>query len=318
MSVYQKNNGRWVAEVATPNGRKVRRTVDSRKEALAAEKRMKAEVILGRGDSTNYTVANLLNDAKVIWSGNKNEANSIRQFTIVCDILGLKTDIRTIRTASLDKVVDKLRERDLGDSTIHHYLAVISAALRWAWKRDLIEGMPHVPWTALGKPRDHVITHEQEEKMLAFLTETTPAIATIYEVLFATGARINEVLLINERDVHKDYLMFRDTKNGEDRSVPLDADLAKELKELVVNRRVPTYRKVWLAAERAQKVLNLPFQPNPHTVRHTVATRMAAADVNMKVLGDVLGHRSIHTSAKYVHSHKEAMRNAIAKTRKEK
>jgi integrase len=48
-----------------------------------------------------------------------------------------------------------------------------------------------------------------------------------------------------------------------------------------------------------------------HDLRHTAATRLADAGINVIVLAELLGHSDIRTTKRYSHAMDEAMRAAV-------
>jgi integrase len=265
---------------------------------------------------TIYTVRLMARDARAIWRGTKDETQSLRRFEVACDLLGLDTPLASVRTAKLDGLVEELRARGLSDSTIHRYLATVSAALRWACARDYIVGLPIIPWTKTGDARDVVISKEDDGRLLTWLRDHGLSdVALVYDVLLATGCRIGELLSLDpsDIDVYEGEVTFRNTKNGDDRTVPLQPDLAVDIKHLIESG-IPSYTIIRRAAIRAQKVLGIEHSITPHIMRHSAATRLAAdGDVSMKTIGKLLGHRSEKTTARYLHPEKHTIRRAASK-----
>ena len=343
MSIYPKRNargsltGKYLVEVNTATGRK-RATTETLVEARNIEERFKgvmgpagdfkpmpATMVAPKVSNPLYTVGSLRNDARVIWKGNKDEYRSLQQFDTCCDILGDHTDIKSVRTKQLDMIVETLRGRGLSDTTCHRYLATVSGALRWAHKRDHIDGMPHIPWPEQGKPRDAVFTEEDQGRFLEWLALRSVAMATeargyhsttiIYRVLFATGMRISELLGLNEEDIDVDNgtVTLRDTKNGDNRTVPLEAQLCADLRGLLDSDDMPNYDQLRRVVVRAASDLGIDYSITPHVVRHTVVTRLEAAGVGLKTIGALVGHRSIATTSRYAHPNQATLRAATAK-----
>ena len=343
MSIYPKRNtrgsltGKYLVEVNTPNGRKrstantlvEARNIEERLHVAFATKRsdgvmgpagsfkpMPATIVAPEVSNALYTIGSLRNDARVIWRGNKDEHRSLQQFDACCDILGYATNIKSVRTKQLDLVVEKLRARGLSDTSCHRYLATVSAALRWAHKRDHIDGMPHIPWPEQGKPRDAIFTEQDQGRFLEWLeARGYHSTAIIYRVLFSTGMRIGELLGLNEEDIDVDNetVTLRDTKNGDNRTVPLEAKLCADLRGLLDSDDMPNYDQLRRVVVRAASDLGIGYSITPHVVRHTVVTRLEAAGVGLKTIGALVGHRSIATTSRYAHPNQVTLRAATAK-----
>jgi len=56
----------------------------------------------------------------------------------------------------------------------------------------------------------------------------------------------------------------------------------------------------------------IPKRVSPHTLRHTFATHLVKADVNLVTIRDLLGHRALSSTQVYLHVTAEDLRSAIA------
>lgn len=327
MAIYAKKNargqptGKWLVEVTT-QGKRRRATADTMIEAKRMEASLKLQEHVPALQATNladpsvYTIGKLRKEARAVWRGNKDERQSIQRFDTCCDILGDTTDIKAVRTKQLDYLKEALIERGLQPATAHRYMASMSAALRWAHERDLIVGMPHVPWPEQGKGREDIISEEDQKRTLAWMQSNGyEDVLLVYEVLLATGMRIGELLGLSQWDISPgdQTVTLRDTKNGDDRTVPLGHDLAFILQTYIREGRLPSYRRINTAAHKAQAALGISHSITPHVMRHTLVTRLEAADVGLKTIGQLVGHRSIRTTAKYAHPRVETLRQAVGR-----
>ncbi len=90
------------------------------------------------------------------------------------------------------------------------------------------------------------------------------------------------------------------TKGGEPRSVPLtDANVAILRKRLPWTIKKYNIRHYW---NKARAELGLADDPRfvLHAVRHTFATRLVRANVNPLKIRDIMGHKDIKTTLRYV------------------
>lgn len=332
MTIYAKKNrngqpsGLWAVEV-TKGGKRHRYTASSFKEAQGYETVLLAGGIptdasgpstspLERASSyqmpTSYLVRHLRRDAQVVWADHKDKDQSVTRFEAVCDILGDDTPLASVRTSQLDHVVDTLRARSLGNKTIHRYLAAMSAALRWGVKRDKLVGMPIIPWPTCGKGNDTVISVEDERRVLQRLQKVgSPDVALVMDALLATGCRVGELLALETEDIDVDSVTFRDTKNDDDRTVPLEPALASKLRALSVVG-FPSYRRINTSLHSARKALGVEHKVTPHVMRHTVGTRLSDAGVELATIGKILGHRNVKTTMGYIHPEKAAVQRAAS------
>ncbi len=146
----------------------------------------------------------------------------------------------------------------------------------------------------------------------------------LLELLYATGARVSEVVALNVDDVLDDGAGSADTvrlfgKGNKQRIVPV-GKFAREAIDTYLVRARPVFsarglatpalflgargqrvsrQNAWLiiraAAERAQ----LGFEVSPHTFRHSFATHLLEGGADVRVVQELLGHSSVATTQIY-------------------
>ena len=156
-------------------------------------------------------------------------------------------------------------------------------------------------------------------------------LATIY----ACGLRLQEGVRLQVGDIDRDRLMVhvRQGKGGRDRYVPLPVSTAQLLQQWGNRHRHP----VWLfpastAAGVPPATANAPMcvssvqrafqsalaergvskKASVHTLRHSYATHLLEAGVNLRIIQVYLGHRSPQSTAIYTHLTHKAEDLAVA------
>lgn len=148
-------------------------------------------------------------------------------------------------------------------------------------------------------------------------------------LLVATGLRISELCSINLEDVSPDGSSIRIRgKGNRERTVFLsNVELQGRLAEacrirgsattepLFVSRRrlrlsPQAYR---LRLHRLRASSGLTSRITPHCLRHTAATLLIEAGVDIRFVQRLLGHASISTTEIYTHVVDESLRNALLK-----
>jgi integrase len=128
-----------------------------------------------------------------------------------------------------------------------------------------------------------------------------------------TGARST---LIQTRSI------FPKTKNGEPRSIPLNADLLAALDRL--RQRNAHAKRIFLTADGKpfiKKALRSWFDDavveagienfHWHDLRHTFCSRLVMAGVPLKVVQELAGHKTIQMTARYSHLAPGHQRSAV-------
>lgn len=151
----------------------------------------------------------------------------------------------------------------------------------------------------------------------------------LLELLYATGARVSEVVQLDLDDVsHGDALRVRG-KGSKERIVPigsyaraaLDAYLTRVRPELSTRGRAtprlflgvrgaPLSRQsAWLIIRAAAEKAQLTAHVSPHTLRHSFATHLLQGGADVRVVQELLGHASVATTQIYTHITVDALRD---------
>lgn len=106
-------------------------------------------------------------------------------------------------------------------------------------------------------------------------------------------------------------------KTDEERVIPLNKEAVSLLKRLERSSRwvfakgfkpVLNIRK---AIKTAARLAGINRRVTPGMLRHTFATHLLQKGVDIETLRNLMGHKSIETTQKYLHSMKDSMKNAV-------
>jgi integrase/recombinase XerD len=139
---------------------------------------------------------------------------------------------------------------------------------------------------------------------------------------YAAGLRISEVLALRVDDIDSQRMVIRvrQGKGSKDRYVMLSPRLLTLLREYwKAHRRRKVYQpSPWLfsgnvpgrpitdgavyeACEEACRAAGLDKHVTVHTLRHSFATHLLEAGTDLRTIQILLGHRSLNTTARYLH-----------------
>lgn len=120
-------------------------------------------------------------------------------------------------------------------------------------------------------------------------------------------------LTCTDVDLSRGSLLFRQTKNGEDRVVPLVGE-ALDLLRMRPQGGGKVFphdiRKAWETARRRADLENFRW----HDLRHDCASRMAASGASLLDIQFVLGHKTPAMSLRYTHMNDQRMRDVLSRT----
>ena len=147
--------------------------------------------------------------------------------------------------------------------------------------------------------------------------------AAAIRLLVLTGCRRNEILCLRWDDLNFDTGEMRlpDSKTGA-RTVPMASAAADVLKGLP---RIPDSPWVFPGKKKGTRLVNLNDSWDRvrrragldgvrlHDLRHTFASRALALGEGLPMIGDLLGHRMVNTTARYAHLARDSVRDSSAK-----
>ena len=169
--------------------------------------------------------------------------------------------------------------------------------------------------------RDKWLTVEQEARVLSTLSGRYQ---DIVRLVINTGLRQDEALSLPQSQVD----LFRKTimvkgKGNKIRTIPLNQIAFDILKERLKTRHINSdlvfpssmgtkiqKQRLLIAFKKAVKqagIVDFTF----HDLRHTFATRLAQAGVDLYAISKLLGHSEISTTQRYAHHCPESLRHSV-------
>ena len=249
----------------------------------------------------------------ILWSGQASEHESYRKLERIASIVGDTLPVDSFDVNTVDRMVIALRERGCSDATINRYISCISAFLRFCKRRNLrTNDLPELEWKDEDETRIRWLTPKEEHQLCELLP--APYDALVY-VAIRTGLRATELLTLKPDQVTPAWVHLWKTKNGHARSVPISADVYQRLAPLVAKGLMPDYWQLRNEWDYARKAMGLEQDKTFvfHACRHTYATRAVQAEVNLRVLQQLMGHRTIQTTLRYAHVEDKTLADAVQK-----
>jgi site-specific recombinase XerD len=171
-----------------------------------------------------------------------------------------------------------------------------------------------IPYGRRAKTLPSVLSPVEIARLLAALPDDRYRL--LVRLAYACGLRLSEVLHLRVGDINSQRMVLhiRQAKGRKDRLVPLPAPLLEELRTYW--RRYQPHDWLFpghkpgqpLNAAAVQRqlhrvVLACGFgrRVSFHTLRHSYATHLLEAGVDLVTLQQILGHRDLKTTAHYTH-----------------
>jgi integrase/recombinase XerD len=141
----------------------------------------------------------------------------------------------------------------------------------------------------------------------------------ILELLYATGARVSEIVDLDIDDLVDPTMIRLLGKGNKERIVPVGRFAQRALENYLVRTRPQLVTKgkgtpsvflnqrggrlsrqsVWQILTDAAEAAALAVEVSPHTLRHSFATHLLEGGADVRVVQELLGHSSVATTQIY-------------------
>jgi site-specific recombinase XerD len=199
-------------------------------------------------------------------------------------------------------------------------------ALRFFYKVTLPRpwAVEHLPYAKRPRSLPAVLSRAEVQQLLACVTR--PNHRLLLTTLYAAGLRLSEGLRLQARDIDSARMILhvRSGKGQKDRIVPLSPKLLDDLRAWWRLRRPSTWlfpgrnnqplsaSGVQRACQAAALLAGLTKHATPHTLRHSYATHLLEAGLDVRTLQKLLGHNQLGTTALYTHVTDERLRGVVS------
>ena len=210
-------------------------------------------------------------------------------------------------------------------ATINRELATLKKAFNlarreWEWCTD--NPVCRVSMEQEHNTRDRWLTVDEETRLLH---AAAPWLRDLMLFAIHSGMRMGEILGLTWAgvDLFRRTLTVFKSKNGERRTIPLNQTALELLKQKYGSRSVetelvfPSEAQTRLNASNISRSLNLALEKAKmtdfhfHDLRHTCATRMVQAGVDLYKVQRLLGHKSPIMTQRYAHHYPESLRDGV-------
>jgi integrase len=232
-----------------------------------------------------------------------------------------KIGLNSLMTFKSHHVYSLIREleKTMKKNTVVKYVAL----LRNAWnvaKRQwgiTLPGTSPFDLVSIKKEddtRDRILTSFEYKRLLTACAKSTlPGLSDIVEFAYLTGARQGEILRLNKKNIDwsKNICTFLDTKNSDDRRIPMSKQVQRIIKKYpfgfsVVPRRL---RKHFHIACAKANIEDLRF----HDLRASFCTNALLSGMSIAEVATLSGHRDWSMLKKYTRIKPEDLEDKVNK-----
>ena len=200
---------------------------------------------------------------------------------------------------------------------------MFSLAEVWGWRPDGTNPCRHVKRYKEHK-RERFLSPEETERLGQVLREAEeemPSAVAAFRLLLLTGCRMSEIRDLRWDYVKDDCIELPDAKTG-GRVVPLGPEARAVLSAIprdednpwVIAGRLPgshltDLQRPWRRIRKQAGLEGVRI----HDLRHSFASRALALGESLTMIGKLLGHTQVQTTARYAHLARDSIQTAAAR-----
>ncbi|MGM0435984.1 MAG: site-specific tyrosine recombinase XerD [Bacillota bacterium] len=235
----------------------------------------------------------------------------------------------SITKQTVNRYIMTLRKKKRAPSTVSRKLSAIKAFHQFMLDEKLVDDnvilTVHRPKKEAHLPE--ILTIEEMDRLIEASRGETPLEIrnlAMLEMLYGSGVRISELTNLHTDDLHINEGFVNVTgKGNKERIVPIGSSAQKALKAYLeygrlklsktptpyvflnsrggVISRVGFFKILKRLAEKA----GIEKTVSPHTLRHSFASHMLEAGVDLRFVQEMLGHTDVSTTEIYTHINKQ-------------
>lgn len=242
-------------------------------------------------------------------------------------------DRETITRSVIRLYLVELNKRGLKSSTVNRHLSSLRTYYRFEILKGYREDNPFNQVKSLKKQRKlpNYLFFKDLEIIFSKSGDDFFSVRDllIFKTLYSTGCRVAELADIKLNQIVSDTRRIKVTGKGDkDRFVYLTPDVKTLLQKYIPLREVfikekgksdkslfldymgvgLTTRGIYYLIEKRVKEAGIDKKVSPHTFRHTFATHLLNEGADIRIVQELLGHKSISTTQIYTHTGIEKLR----------
>lgn len=213
------------------------------------------------------------------------------------------------------------RVREVSKSRVNRNLDLVKKLFSLAVDWQYLEKSPalRVKRFPVFNMVERILDRGEEARLLE---ASAPHLRPVLIALLNTACRKAEILTLkwSQVDLQQRQIRVEQTKTGRDRFIPINSILFSVLESLRASNGQSEYvflshhgkpmRNVQTSFENACKRAGIEGM-RIHDLRHTAASRMVEAGIDLPTVSRILGHSTIQMTMRYAHQTPENMRKAM-------
>jgi len=212
------------------------------------------------------------------------------------------------------------RQGEVSNATVNREVACLKHIFTKAIEWGIVKKNPGKKVKLL-RERNTRLRYLEEREIRRLHDACAEHLKPIVVVALNTGMRKEEILSLKWKDVdfRSRTISILDTKNGESRELPMNdivyrvlLDIGKKADSPWVfckknGERYGNVRKAFEGARKRAGIVDFRF----HDLRHTFASHLVMAGVDLRTVQELLGHKSFEMTLRYAHLSPDHKKRAL-------
>ena len=326
--IYKRGHTYWI-RYAGLDGKIARESSGSHSFSDAETLLLKRKTAVKEGKApqikkiANYSFSDLA-ERYLLWINGRHKSAEVKTYIIreLVNKFG-NLPLRRFSPALVEQLQTDIINKGLKNSTNNKKLNVLKAMFTKAVEWEMVEEdtLKRVRKIKL-LPEDSRLRFISIEECHELISKCESHLKPIVITALNTGMRKEEVLSLKwERvDLKHGFIMLDRTKNNERREIPINYTLRVVLQGITrrtdvlyvfydkkTGKRYKNVKRSFATACRIAKILDFHF----HDLRHTFASHLIMAGVDITTVSRLLGHKSLKMTLRYSHLAPAHMRKAV-------
>lgn len=195
----------------------------------------------------------------------------------------------------------------LAPATLRNRIRYLVAACRYAWKEHgMAEADPGAAVTVPEVKNERQVYRGRADMLRAARAMKNRQARMALRIAFYSGMRLSEIRRADQRGT---AWVLDDTKNGNPRIVPIHPRVAVCARHFDQATPKITIQRCWEKARDKVGLQGMHF----HDWRHSAASELINAGVDLFTVGRVLGHKDARSTARYSHLAVDSLAAAVGR-----
>ena len=243
------------------------------------------------------------------------------------------TDEKDVTSSMIRLWMVDMKSRGVSNRTVGRKVSSLRTYFNYLARMGEIDQNPMLKIVAPKEYHKHpnVVLTDEMERILAERRIDTSFIgirnSLILELLYATGVRQSELLMVEEDDIDYELKEIRiQGKGRKERIIPVSPALLERIKSyleekhklnsttkrLLINTKFEPMSKKQLYSMVCKEMESITstLKHSPHVLRHTFATSVLSEGADLNSVKEIMGHSSIASTQVYTHTTIEELKEA--------